>query len=311
MPRPTPRTRLAALATTLGLWCHAGPDCHAQAPADAPAPPPVSHVLWPDGPPGMALDAPGPRPTLTLHRPPPGRATGAAVVVCPGGGYQMLAAHEADPIAGWLNGLGITAVVLRYRLGPAAHHPAMLEDAGRAIRMTRANAATWGVDPARVAILGFSAGGHLAATAGTHFDAGKPDAADPVDRQSSRPDRMILIYPVISMREPITHAGSRRNLLGPDPSPELVESLSNEAQVRAETPPTFLAHTDADTVVPAENPLLFTLALRRAKVPVELHLFERGAHGLGLGRDNLPFGEWPGLCARWLEGQGFLAPTKP
>ena len=275
-----------------------------------PAPSPVTYVLWSDGPPGVALDAPGPRPTLTLHRPAAAKANGGVVVVCPGGGYGGLAAHEAEPIAHWLNDLGITAVVLRYRLGPEYHHPAMLQDAARAIRTTRANARTWEVDPARVAILGFSAGGHLAATAGTHFDAGDPAAADPVDRQSSRPDRMILVYPVISMKEPMTHAGSKRNLLGTNPTPDLVELLSNETQVKADTPPTFIAHTDADTVVPAENPLLFTLALRKARVPVELHLFERGPHGLGLGRDNLPFGEWPGLCARWLDGQGFLKPGR-
>ena len=272
------------------------------------APRPVSYVLWPDGPPGIALDAPGTRPTLTLHRPGPGTANGSVVVVCPGGGYGGLAAHEAEPIADWLNSLGVTAVVLRYRLGPAFHHPAMLEDAARAIRMTRANAQLWQVDPARLAILGFSAGGHLASTVGTHFDAGNPVATDPIDRQSSRPDRMILIYPVISMKEPLTHGGSKRNLLGAQPSAELVLSLSNETQVRADTPPTFIAHTDADTVVPAENPLLFTLALREHKVPVELHLFEQGAHGLGLGRGGLPFGEWTGLCARWLDAQGFLKP---
>jgi len=273
------------------------------------SPPPVAYVLWPDGPPGVPLDAPGERPSLTLYQPPAAKATGSAVVVCPGGGYQALADHEGKPIAEWLNGLGITAVVLRYRLGPTYHHPAMLEDAGRAIRMTRSNAKLWKIDPARVAILGFSAGGHLASTAGTHFDPGRPDATDPVARQSSRPDRMILLYPVISMKEPMTHAGSKRNLLGANPSPELVESLSNETQVKADTPPTFIAQTDADTVVPAENSLLFTLALRAAKVPVELHLFEQGRHGLGLGRDGLPFSEWPQLCARWLDAQDFLKKT--
>jgi len=269
------------------------------------APAPVAFPVWPAGPPGVAPEAPGTRPTLTLHQPAPGKATGAVVVVCPGGGYGTLAGHEADPIAEWLNSLGITAVVLRYRLGPTSHHPAMLDDAARAIRTTRANTALWKIDPGRVAILGFSAGGHLASTAGTHFDAGNPAAPDPVDQQSSRPDRMILIYPVISMKEPMTHAGSKRNLLGANPPADLVASLSNETQVRADTPPTFLAQTDADTAVPAENALLFTLALRRHKVPVELHLFEQGRHGLGLGRDGLPFSEWPGLCARWLDGQGF------
>lgn len=299
--------RRATLAVCWGvlvlLSSGSGNPARAQA---ARSPAPITYTLWSDGPPGVPLDAPGPRPTLTLHRPPPGTGNGSAVVVCPGGGYQSLASHEADPIAEWLNSLGITAVVLRYRLGPANHHPAMLEDAARAIRTTRANAQIWQIDPGRVAILGFSAGGHLASTAGTHFDAGNPTAADPVDRVSSRPDRMILIYPVISMQEPATHAGSRRNLLGEHPAPELVASLSNETQVRADTPPTFLAHTDEDTVVPAENPIQFALALRQAKVPVELHLFEKGRHGLGVGRNNLPFDEWPHLCERWLAGQGFL-----
>ena len=165
----------------------------------------------------------------------------------------------------------------------AYHHPAMLDDAGRAIKMVRANAAKWNVDPGRVAIMGFSAGGHLASTAGTHFSAGKSDAEDPVERLSSRPDRLILVYPVIALATPFGHAGSLRNLLGENPSPELIESLSNERQVTKDTPPTFLAHTNADSGVPAENSLLFAMALRKAGVPVELHLFERGPHGLGLG----------------------------
>ncbi len=262
--------------------------------------------LWPDGPPGSAKDTPGPGPTLALYLPPPEKATGAAVVICPGGGYSGLAEHEARPIAEWLNGLGIAGVVLRYRLGPANHHPAMQEDAARAIRTTRSKAKEWGIDPGRIGVIGFSAGGHLASTIGTHFDAGNPESKDPIERASSRPDRMILIYPVVSMNPPYTHGGSRRNLLGADPSPELANSLSNETQVTKDTPPTFLAHTDEDGPVPAENSLNLALALRKAKVPVELHLFEKGQHGLGLGRDGFAFSEWPGLCARWLDVQGFL-----
>jgi len=261
--------------------------------------------LWPEGPPGVDKDAPGPRPSLTVYNPPPEKATGAVVVICPGGGYGGLADHEGRPIAEWLNGLGVTGVVLRYRLAPSKH-PAMLQDAARAIRTVRANAEGWGLDPKRIGVLGFSAGGHLASTIGTHFDAGDPGAADPVDRISSRPDRMILIYPVISMAPPYTHGGSRRNLLGPDPAPELVAELSNETRVTPETPPTFLAHTDADVAVPSENSILFALALRKARVPVELHVFEKGPHGLGLGCEGFAFSEWPGLCARWLDGQGFL-----
>ena len=217
-------------------------------------------------------------------------------------------------MAEWLNSLGITALVLKYRLGPRYHHPAMLQDAARAIRTVRANARAWSLDPHRVAILGFSAGGHLASTAGTHFDAGKPDAEDPVERESSRPDRMILVYPVIALDTPFGHSGTKRNLLGENPPETLVHLLSNETQVTSETPPTFLAHTNEDTGVPAENSLLFALALRKAKVPVELHLFEKGGHGLGLGKGALSLGiasdpafqEWPKLCAIWLRHQRFL-----
>jgi acetyl esterase/lipase len=191
-------------------------------------------------------------PTLTIWLPPPEAATGSAVVVCPGGGYQMLASdHEGKQVAEWLNSLGIAAFVLKYRLGPRYHHPAMLQDAMRAIRTVRAKASQWKLDPHRIAILGFSAGGHLASTAGSHFQAGRPDADDPVERVSSRPDRMILVYPVISLEPPFGHRGSRKNLLGADPAPELVQSLSNERQVTSDTPPTFLAHTNADKGVPA------------------------------------------------------------
>ena len=262
--------------------------------------------LWPEGPPGVPKDAPGQRPTLTLYQPPPDKATGAIVVVCPGGGYGGLANHEGPPIAEWLNGLGVSAVVLRYRLAPSAHHPAMLQDAARAIRTVRANAESWKVDPGRVGVLGFSAGGHLASTIATHFDSGDPNATDPVERFSSRPDRAILIYPVISLVTPYTHLGSKKNLLGDNPTKELAESLSNELRVTKDTPPTFLAHTDQDAAVPPENSLLFALALRKAKVPVELHVFEKGQHGLGLGRAGFAFSEWPQLCAKWLDGQGFL-----
>ena len=301
--RRTGRLRAGALVLVLisGLF---GRGALAMAADQPPTREPIA--LWPDGPPGVAKEAPGPRPTLTFYAPPPEKKTGAVIVVCPGGGYGGLADHEGRPIAEWLNGLGVSAVVLRYRLAPAHHHPAMLQDASRAIRTVRANASAWGVDPGRVGVLGFSAGGHLASTIGTHFDLGDPAAADPIEKLSSRPDRMILIYPVISMAPPYTHGGSRRNLLGAEPDPALVASLSNETQVGKDTPPTFLAHTDQDAAVPVENSLLFALALRKAKVPMELHVFEKGQHGLGLGRDGFAFSEWPGLCARWLDGQGFL-----
>ena len=269
---------------------------------------PKTLPLWPGGAPGAKgndpdLDAP----SITVYRPGPSRANGASVVVCPGGGYGMLAMdHEGKQVAEWLNGLGLTAAVLKYRLGPRYHHPAMLQDASRAIRTVRARSKEWELDPKRVALLGFSAGGHLASTAGTHFDAGKPDADDPVGRESCRPDRLILLYPVIALATPYAHQGSKKNLLGDDPADDLVAGLSNETQVSKDTPPTFLAHTDEDTAVPPENSLLFALALRKAKVPLELHVFEKGRHGLGLGGGEPNFGKWPSLCEGWLKDQGFL-----
>jgi acetyl esterase/lipase len=284
---------------------------------------PKTYPLWPEGAPGAQGKESGDDfhagdiPTITVHQPEGARATGASVVICPGGGYGFLATeHEGTEVAKWLNSLGVTGVMLKYRLGPKYHHPVMLQDAQRAIRTVRARAKEWGLDPKRVAILGFSAGGHLASTAATHFDAGDPDASDPVDRQSCRPDLAILLYPVVALATPYGHAGSLRNLLGENPSKELVESLSNEMQVTRETPPTFLAHTNEDKGVPAENSLLFALALRKAGVPVELHLFEKGVHGLGLGtgwasRKLAPdeaFQAWPGLCATWLKRRGFLTP---
>lgn len=277
-------------------------------------------TLWPEGAPGAKGTEPRDVPTLTVYLPRLERANGAAVVICPGGGYGGLAVdHEGTQVAEWLNSLGVAGFVLKYRLGPRYHHPAMLQDASRAIRTVRARADEWKLDPKRVGIIGFSAGGHLASTAATHFDAGRAAATNPVERQSSRPDVAILVYPVIALATPYAHVGSRRNLLGENPSPELVESLSNETQVTKDTPPTFLAHTNADTGVVAENSILFVLALRKAGVPVEFHLFEKGPHGLGLGSGakqfkiapDPAFSAWPGLCATWLKGRGFLASAKP
>ncbi len=204
------------------------------------------------GAPGAVGQEPQDQPSITVYRPDPATNTGAAFVICPGGGYGMLAAeHEGTQVAEWLNSIGVTGVVLKYRLGPRYHHPAMIQDAQRAIRTTRAKASEWGIDPKRVGILGFSAGGHLASTAATHFDAGKSDADDPIDRQSCRPDLAVLAYPVIAIATPYGHSGSLRNLLGENPPKELVQSLSNETQVTAETPPTFLVQTNEDRGVPA------------------------------------------------------------
>jgi acetyl esterase/lipase len=281
--------------------------------------------LWPNGAPdAKGADPAKDVPTLSVFLPKPGTAAGSGVVVCPGGGYGGLAIdHEGKQVAEWLNSLGVAAFVLKYRLAPQYHHPAMLHDVNRAIRVVRQGASKWGVDPNRVGLLGFSAGGHLASTGGTHFDAGKPDAEDPVERVSSRPDRLILVYPVIAMETPYTHQGSNHNLLGDHPPADLLHSMSNETQVTADTPPTFLAHTNEDTAVPPENSILFALALRKAKVPLEMHIFEKGQHGLGLGNGAKQFGigpnpafqAWPRLCEVWLRGQGFLKqpgdPSKP
>jgi acetyl esterase/lipase len=264
-------------------------------------------VLWPGGAPGAAGNEPVDIPTLTPYFPPKDKMTGAAIIICPGGGYAHLADHEGRPVAEWLNTLGVTAFVLKYRLGPRYHHPAPMQDAARAIRIVRARAAEWGLDPQRIGILGFSAGGHLASTAGTHFDSGKTEAQDVIERVSSKPNLMILIYPVITMRD-MTHAGSKKNLLGDQPSPELVALLSNEEQVTKETPPTFLVHTMNDSAVPVENSLLFVSALRKAGVPFEFHLYERGPHGFGLGGKDPILATWPDRCADWLRIHGFAAP---
>jgi acetyl esterase/lipase len=279
---------------------------------------PATYPLWPAGAPGaLGKDAggennPGDIPTITVFK--PEKPNGAAIVICPGGGYGFLATdHEGKQVAEWLNSVGITGVMLKYRLAPKYKHPIMLQDAQRALRTVRSKAKEWGLDPKRVGIIGFSAGGHLASTAGTHFDQGKADADDPIERVSSRPDVLMLGYPVIAIDTEYAHAGSRDNLLGKDPDKALLHSLSNETQVTKDTPPTFLVHTNADNGVVPENSILFALALRRAKVPVELHIFERGQHGLGLGngapRYNVApdpaFGLWPKLAEVWLKNQGF------
>ena len=261
--------------------------------------------LWPNGAPGAVGKEPADVPTLTVYPAETGDGPAPAIVVCPGGGYGGLAAHESEPIARWLNTLGVTGVVLKYRLGPRYHHPAMLQDAGRAIRTVRARAGEWNIDPKRVGILGFSAGGHLAATASTQFDAGDPNAADPIDRLGSRPDVSVLVYPVITMTDPHTHAGSRRTLLGEKPTAERVEALSAEKRVTKQTPATFIFHTADDQAVPVENALVYAAALRANGVPFELHVYEHGRHGVGLAKDDPVLGTWPGRCADWLAGKGF------
>lgn len=263
--------------------------------------------LWESDAPGAQGKEDADIPTLTIFR--PERPNGAAVVVCPGGGYGGLAAHEGKPVAQWLNTLDVTGLVLKYRLGPKYHHPVEMGDVLRAIRLVRSHATDWKIDPRRIGVLGFSAGGHLASTAVTHFDAGNPDTADPIDRVSSRPDFGVLIYPVITLEGPKTHVGSRRNLLGDSPSQELLDLLSNQKQVTDQTPPCFLVHSSADRVVPFENSLMFAEALARHHVPVELHVFDHGPHGFGLGGDDPVLNQWPALCARWMQFHGWLKPA--
>ncbi|MCB9768262.1 MAG: alpha/beta hydrolase [Candidatus Omnitrophica bacterium] len=262
--------------------------------------------LWSDGAPGAIGTSETDIPTLTPYLPDPSIATGAAIIVCPGGGYAHLADHEGKPVAEWLNTIGIAGFVLRYRHAPDYHHPIPLMDAQRAIRTVRARAEEWKLDPHRIGIMGFSAGGHLTASAGTHYDSGDPDAKDPIERVSCRPDVMAPIYGVISMGE-YTHQGSKKNLLGENPDPELVELMSNEKQVTPDTPPTFLMHTVEDQAVHSNNSLLFALALREAGVDHELHLYQKGRHGVGLAQDDPILSSWPDRFADWLRVQGFAA----
>ena len=269
----------------------------------APAPEP----LWPGKAPGALGEGDVDRPTLTAYLPAVGRGVGAAVIVLPGGGYRNLSmGHEGEDVARWLNARGIAAFVLRYRLGPRYQHPVPLTDARRAVRTVRARARTLGLREDRIGIWGFSAGGHLASSVST--DPGTPDAksADAIERQSARPDFAVLAYPVIFMTGPFAHAGSRRALLG-EPVPEaLAEQLSTDRRVDARSPPTFLFHTTNDASVPVENSLAYFAALRRARVPAELHVYERGKHGVGLAPGDALLSGWPDRLESWLRGRGIL-----
>jgi acetyl esterase/lipase len=267
--------------------------------------PPEPMPLWANGAPGALGNEDVDKPALTAY---PAKGAGVvptAVIVCPGGGYQHLAmVKEGSDIAIWLNHLGISAFVLKYRLGPKYHHPAELNDAQRAIRYVRAHAADYNIKPDRIGIWGFSAGGHLASSAGTHFDEGNRSTSDVLDRQSSRPDFMILAYPVITFHDPLAHVGSRVNLLGKTPDPALVDLFSNETQVTAKTPPTFLFHTTEDKTVPVENSIMFYSALRKAGVPAEMHIYLKGAHGVGLAPFDPVLRTWPERLADWMKVQG-------
>ena len=282
---------------------------------------PQTYPLWPRSTRGAAGSDTGDEnhagdiPTITVYLPPKEKATGASMVICPGGGYEFLATeHEGKEVADWLNSLGVAGVVLKYRLAPKYKHPAPLDDARRAIRLVRWKSKEWGLDPDRVGVMGFSAGGHLASTLATHFREAHPLPGDAINGFTERPDVLILVYPVVSFDAEFSHKGSIRNLLGPDATKQQLTELSNETQVSEKTPPTFLAHTLADDGVPMENSLAFAMALRKHKVPFELHVFEKGQHGLGLGKGSKQFHvapepsfeAWPALCATWLKSRGFL-----
>ena len=267
----------------------------------------TTEYLWPSGAPLALGSDEVDRPKLMVYLPQRDKANGAGVLVIPGGGYHGLAIdHEGHEVAEWLNAKGVAAFVLTYRLGPKYHHPAMLLDAQRGIRTIRARADEWGVKRDKLGVMGFSAGGHLASTLATHYDEVHAEPADAIDSQSARPDFAVLCYPVISMRETYTHAGSRTNLLGEKPDAALVQNLSNDTRVTSQTPPTFIFQTNDDVVVPAENAVAFYLALRKAKVPAELHVFEPGKHGVGLAQQQGDLAIWPELLLNWLVLHGML-----
>ncbi|MFI0431469.1 alpha/beta hydrolase-fold protein [Mariniflexile sp. HMF6888] len=251
------------------------------------------------------------KPTIEVYHAPADNNSGTAVVVCPGGGYYGVSfISEGVEVAKWLNELGITAVVLHYRLpndiimkdksiGP-------LQDGQEAIRIVRRNAKKWGIDPHKIGIMGFSAGGHLAATVSTHFN---EKVYKPIDSTSARPDFSLLIYPVISMDSTITHVGSRENLLGKHPSQEMVKHFSNELQVTTQTPPTFMVHSMDDGIVPVENSIDYALALKKKNIPCELHIYEKGGHGYGLRYSKNTESTWTETCRKWLETNSFLPYT--
>jgi acetyl esterase/lipase len=280
--------------------------------------------IWPGGIPGLVLNdsyveksttgegfitrfEKTTNPMLYIFLPPREKATGTAVLICPGGGYGALAfGHEGNAIASWLNDNGIAGIILKYRLpsdlimkdksvGP-------LQDAQEAMRIIRRNAAIWNIDPKKVGVIGFSAGGHLASTLSTHYAEKVYDVTDTV---SARPDFSLLIYPVITMDASFTHAGSRRNLIGENPSDDAIKRFSNELQVNEQTPPAFMVHSADDQTVPVKNSIVYYEQLVRYKIPSELHIFQKGGHGYGLGGSRDTQSAWPGLCINWLKASGF------
>ena len=262
-----------------------------------------SQPLWINGAPGALGNEPADVPTLTPYF--AKNPTGAAMVVCPGGGYHAVVDHEKGQVAEWLNEIGIHAFVLEYRVAPRYKHPAMLHDVARAVRTVRARAAEWKVDPNRIGVIGFSAGGHLASTISVHYDAGNGAAADPIDRVSSRPDLAVLVYPVITYQSINDKPPICTSILGPDPATELFNLLSTEQHVTANTPPTFLFHRQADPVVPVQHPLMYAMALAKWGVLFEMHVYEGGKHGTVWEKNDPIAGDWPERLRIWLRNRKF------
>jgi acetyl esterase/lipase len=289
-------------------FAQAGPKTASQ-PAAFSQPSVPTLPLWPAGAPGAQGTADDDKPTLAVYLP-ISNPTHSAVIIAPGGGYQHLAMQkEGSDIAQWLNERGVAAFVLKYRLGPKYHHPIELHDAQRAIRMVRAGATEYGIDSKHIGIWGFSAGGHLAASAGTMYQPANSRATDPIERQSERPDFLVLAYPVITMEDPEVHKGSRTNLLGTAPDPALIEALSPQKHITSDTPPTFLISTTDDGTVPVMNSVFFYSALVAVKVPAELHIFQHGPHGIGLAPGFPDLKGWPELLATWMRARGYMAPA--
>jgi len=268
---------------------------------------PKTELLWPGGAPGAVGTEDLDKPAITFYQPAKPQATGTIVVICPGGGYGALAMdHEGHQVARWFTAHGVAAAIVKYRLGPRYRHPAPLQDVLRAIRLVRSRATELGVKPDRIGVMGFSAGGHLASSAATLFAHADGKVTDGLETVSSRPDFVVLGYPVIVFGADVTHKGSQQNLLGDSPSADLVTRLSTDRQVTAQTPPTFLFHTSEDTAVPPQNSIAFYLGLKNAGVPAELHIYEKGAHGVGLAPDDRELSTWPDRMLGWLRGRGLL-----
>jgi len=284
-------------------------------------PAPATIPLWPEGVPGARAGLEPERyvdgrisrvaaPDLTVYPPAVDRANGSAVIICPGGGYERLAIQrEGEQYARWLSNLGVTAFVLKYRMREFGH-PAPLQDVLRAVRLVRSQAAHYKLHQDRIGVMGSSAGGHLAASAGTLFDHPLGRTGHALDAVSARPDFLVLMYPVIALDGPAAHMGSRNALLGAAPSAADVELMSVARQVTARTPPTLLIHTQADAAVPVENSILFYQALTRAKVPAEMYLFEHGEHGMGMRTGLGTATAWPRRAEEWLQGRGLLDRAK-